>query len=221
MSASNLTDAAQNYLKTIWVASEWNDEKATVGHVAQALGLAAATVSVGIKRLSEQGLVDHEPYGAICLTPVGRRHALQIVRRHRLIETFLVQVLNYRWDQVHEDAEHMEHAVSDLMIDRLDLLLGRPARDPHGDPIPAADGTIERPQATPLPEVASGSQVRVEQISDSDASLLQLLAGRGAGIGSVATLNRAADSTCVLVFEGGQTVSLDLPAAQRVRVSTA
>lgn len=221
MSASDLTDTAQNYLKTVWAAGEWSDEKATIGHVAEKMGLTAATVSVGIKKLGEQGFVEHQPYGAITLTPDGRRCALEVVRRHRLIETFLVQVLHYRWDQVHEDAEHMEHAVSDLMIERLDELLGHPSRDPHGDPIPTAEGTIERPCALPLPEVSVGRRVRIEQISDSDVGLLQLLAGIGVRVGSYADLENGAEAgTFILHFDEGKTLTLDVQSAALVRVST-
>lgn len=221
MSASDLTDTAQNYLKTVWAVGEWSEEDATISKVAERMSLSAATVSVGIKKLSEQGLVEHQPYGGIELTALGRRYALEIVRRHRLIETFLVQVLHYRWDQVHEDAEHMEHAVSDLMIERLDELLGHPRRDPHGDPIPSADGHVEWPRTVRLADAEPDTQVRIEQISDSDAELLQQLAHQGIGVGSagqVLTRDRYGTSTTVVFADHGQ-VEFSPASAGRVRVS--
>lgn len=221
MSTTDLSDAAQNYLKVIWGLGEWTDEPATTGRIAERMGVTPATVSVGVKRLAEQGLVEHQPYGSIALTAEGRRHALDIVRRHRLIETFLVQVLHYRWDQVHEDAEHMEHAVSDLMIERLAALLGNPTSDPHGDPIPGPDGTIVRPETIPLSQVPDGMTVRIEQIADSNPSLLQELADKRAGLGSVATVlaTRPYDTSTSLSFEDGARMTLGPEAAESIRVS--
>ncbi|MDF2443740.1 MAG: DtxR family transcriptional regulator, Mn-dependent transcriptional regulator, partial [Subtercola sp.] len=138
MSLPPLTNAAQDYLKVIWAASEWEPEPVTVKQLAERTGVSAATVSDGIRKLAGLGMVAHEPYGSIELTEAGRAVAIGMVRRHRLVETFLVEMLGYSWDEVHDEAEVLEHAVSDLLIDRIDRQLGFPARDPHGDPIPTA-----------------------------------------------------------------------------------
>ena len=114
----------------IWSATEWSDSPITVGAMAERMGVRPATVSDGIRRLAKQGLVTHAPYGSIELTATGREHAVEMVRRHRLLETFLVQVLGYGWDEVHDEAEILEHAVSDTMIKRIDERLGYPTRDP-------------------------------------------------------------------------------------------
>lgn len=184
MSVSVLSASTQNYLRLIWTQQEWSDAPVTTTDVAVRMGLKLPTVSDAIRKLDEQGLVEHARYGAIALTAEGRGYALAMVRRHRLIETFLVQVLHYGWDEVHEEAEHLEHAVSDLMIDRIDRLLDHPERDPHGDPIPRADGTVRRPAAVQLSQVPEGSTVLVERISDADPALLQFLADRGIRVGT-------------------------------------
>jgi DtxR family Mn-dependent transcriptional regulator len=155
-------------------------------------GVKLSTASDAVRKLTDQGLVEHNPYGAVTLTEEGRLHAVAMVRRHRLIETFLVEVLDYSWDQVHDEAESLEHAVSDFMVERLDEHLGHPHRDPHGDPIPSADGDVTQLDAMLLSSVPLGSRARVERISDADAGLLQFLAERGIGVGSVVETRPAA-----------------------------
>ena len=141
----DLTTVAQDYLKVIWTAQEWSLEKVSTKMLAERIGVSASTASESIRKLADQGLVNHEKYGAVTLTEAGRRAALAMVRRHRLMETFLVRELGYSWDEVHDEAEVLEHAVSDRMLDRIDAKLGHPTRDPHGDPIPAADGQVPTP----------------------------------------------------------------------------
>lgn len=191
MSVSQLSISTQNYLKVIWSLQEWSDAPASPGRIAEKTGLHLSTVSGAMPKLAEQGLVEHVPYSGVKLTDAGRTIAVAMVRRHRLIETFLVRTLGYGWEQVHDEAEHLEHAVSDFMIDRIDAVLGHPTRDPHGDPIPTADGTVDRPEATPLSEVAARvadaaerARVRVERISDEDSGLLLHLASRGITVGA-------------------------------------
>lgn len=184
MTVSKLSASSQNYLKAIWSLGEWSDEPVTTTALAERTGVKLSTASDAVRRLAEQGFIDHTPYGAVKLTAAGRRHALAMVRRHRLIESFLVEALKYRWDQVHDEAEVLEHAVSDFMIERIDELLRHPQRDPHGDPIPSADGKIDKPDAIRLTELGAGRQARVERIADDDARLLQFLADHGIGYGS-------------------------------------
>ncbi|WP_425956612.1 metal-dependent transcriptional regulator [Xylanimonas sp. McL0601] len=190
MDPAELTPVAQDYLKAVWSALEWASEgtKVSTGQLADRLGVGPSTVSETVQRLSEQGLLAHEPYRGVGLTERGRAYALVMVRRHRLLETWLVQQLGYAWDEVHDEAEHLEHAVSDRLVERLDALLGHPARDPHGDPIPAADGRVVRPDAVPLAELAAGESGVVARISDADAGDLRLLAGLGIALDVAVTV---------------------------------
>jgi DtxR family Mn-dependent transcriptional regulator len=144
-----------------------------------------------------------------------------MVRRHRLIETFLVEVLGYRWDQVHDEAENLEHAVSDFMVDRVDAYLGHPTRDPHGDPIPGPDGHVARPEAVLLSEVAPRTRVRVERISDADPELLQFFAQRGIGIGTVFEVQAGAPYSDAITArtDGGDSVALGRSATDAVWVA--
>jgi DtxR family Mn-dependent transcriptional regulator len=156
----------------------------TSSQLAARLGLAPSSVTEMVKKLTVQGLVEHALYGTIVLTARGRAEALRMVRRHRLIETWLVSEFGYGWDEVHDEAEVLEHVVSDRMIDAIDARLGHPTADPHGDPIPAADGTVPPSRGVRLSEVPAGGAVRVVRISDSDPEVLRLLEGRGIGVGT-------------------------------------
>ncbi|CAN5147145.1 manganese-binding transcriptional regulator MntR [soil metagenome] len=183
MPLSDLTNAAQDYLKVIWAASEWSDDTGaasiTVKQLAERAGVSTATVSDGIRKLAGLGMLVHEPYGSIELTDEGRAVAVEMVRRHRLVETFLVEVLGYSWDEVHDEAEVLEHAVSNTMVDRIDRMLGFPVRDPHGDPIPSADGHSHRPDAVRLGDAEPGHPLVVLRISDADPALLRYVADKG------------------------------------------
>ncbi|MGO1638943.1 metal-dependent transcriptional regulator [Ancrocorticia populi] len=183
VAVSDLSVSAQNYLRSVWSLSEWTDAPVTTSLIAEKTGLKPSTVSDGIRKLTEQGLLGHAPYGAVTLTEDGRAYAVSMVRRHRLIETFLVEVLGYRWDQVDDEAEVLEHAVSDFMIEQIDQVLGHPSRDPHGDPIPLADGTLFDVEAAPLNREDVGSTVTVERISDADPELLQFFTNEGIRVG--------------------------------------
>ncbi len=203
----DLTPVAQDYLKVIWSAGEWSEAPVTTTRLARRLGVSASTVSETVRRLTDQGLVEHEPYGAVALTGVGRASAVAMVRRHRLIETFLVERLGYSWDEVHDEAEVLEHAVSGLMVERMDEALGRPYRDPHGDPIPSADGTVRTPSARRLWDVPPGHW-RVVRISDEDPSLLRSFAGFGLGL-DAGVVVRARAVAAVVVDVDGRTIELD------------
>ncbi|MCW3156818.1 metal-dependent transcriptional regulator [Micropruina sonneratiae] len=166
----DLTPVAQDYLKVIWSATEWGDPPITSKGLAARLHTSAAGVTDMVKRLAGQGLVDYESYRPVRLTPAGERLAVAMVRRHRLIETFLVRMLGYDWAEVHDEAEALEHAASEQLIERIDALLGHPAADPHGDPIPGADGTLRRPDAM-RPGEAQGP-CTVVRVSDADPAIL-------------------------------------------------
>jgi DtxR family Mn-dependent transcriptional regulator len=170
------SSSIEDYVKVIYGFTEWQAKPITSSQLAQRLGVANSSVSEMVRKLKDQGLVDHKPYSAITLTPAGVRLALSMVRRHRLIETYLVQELGYSWDEVHDEAELREHAVSDTFIERMATKLGNPQRDPHGDPIPAADGTVLLPPAHLLAELDEGHTGRITRISDENPDLLRYLA---------------------------------------------
>jgi len=178
MSVANLTQATQDYLKAIWSLGEWSDGNVTVTALAERLGVRTSSASDGLRKLVDQGFVEHAPYGAIVLTAAGRAHAIAMVRRHRLLETYLAQELGYAWDEVHDEAEAMEHSVTDILIERMDAKLGHPTRDPHGDPIPSADGAPHLPPAIPINELA-GREGVVARISDSNPERLRVFAEAG------------------------------------------
>jgi DtxR family Mn-dependent transcriptional regulator len=223
VSVADLSSSTQDYLKVIWGFQEWSDAPVTTSGIAERLRLKPSTVSDALRRLTEQGMVEHAPYGSVSLTPPGRTLALAMVRRHRLIETFLVQVLNYSWDEVHNEAERLEHAVSDLMIERIDALLGRPARDPHGDPIPSAEGVVNRPRAVPLLTLPPQTPVRVERISDSDPDRLRYFASRGITLDANLDIMEAgpySDGVVIRVDGHPQTVHLGEASSGAIWVST-
>ncbi|WP_066461822.1 metal-dependent transcriptional regulator [Sanguibacter suarezii] len=196
-----LTSVAQDYLKVVWSLQEWSTEPVTTKLLAERLGVGPSTVSETVRRLDGQGLLTHPRYGAIGLTDLGRRQALKIVRRHRLIETFLVSELGYTWDEVHDEAEVLEHAVSDLMIDRIDARLGHPHRDPHGDPIPSPDGTVPTPPAVTLAVLDAGAQGTVARISDADAEVLRYFAEIGFGLDAEVRVVERRDFAGVICIE--------------------
>ena len=223
MSLSSLSDSSQNYLKAVWGLTEWSQEPVTASTIAARVGVRLSTASDAVRKLTAQGLLEHSPYGDVKLTPEGQVLALAVVRRHRLIETFLVEILGYTWDQVHDEAENLEHSISDFMAERIDSLLGFPERDPHGDPIPRPDGTISIPHAMPLSSLAVGQRARVERISDEDPALLQFFADRGLFYGVVIEkqpsppFSQACDVT---IEESGTILSLGTIATDAIWVST-
>ena len=220
----DLTTVAQDYLKTIWTVQEWSHEKVSTKLLAERIGVSPSTASESIRKLADQGLVNHEKYGAVTLTDEGRRAALHMVRRHRLMETFLVNELGYSWDEVHDEAEVLEHAVSDLMLDRIDAKLGHPTRDPHGDPIPAADGRVPTPPARQLSECENGDAGTVARISDADPEMLRYFDSVGISLDSRLRVLARRDFAGLIsvAIEGGEggdaTVDLGSPAAEAIWV---
>ncbi len=172
---AQLSSMAQDYLRLIWKSQEWSDDPVSTNALAGRLGVSPSTVSGNIKKLASHGLIDHTPYSAIQLSRRGHDAAVQMVRRHRLLETYLVVRLGYGWDEVHDEAENLEHSVSELFIERIDADLGHPARDPHGDPIPDAEGRVERPAARQLSQAEPGDCGFIARILDDDAELLRYL----------------------------------------------
>ena len=182
------SDSVENYLKVIYTHTEWQPAPATVSALAAKLQLAPSSVTEMIKKMDRLGLVEHVRYGAVTLTAEGLLAALDMVRKHRLLESYLVSELGYSWDEVHDEAEVLEHVVSPLLLDRIDARLGRPTRDPHGDPIPGADGTLNLPDATLLADMMVGATGSVVRISDADPSLLNLADQAGLGLDTTVTV---------------------------------
>jgi DtxR family Mn-dependent transcriptional regulator len=176
--------AVEDYLKVIHALEERAEGEITTSRLAERLGVSASSVSGMVRKLCELGLLEHPRYGGIAFTETGRRVALGVVRRHRLIESYLVAELGYRWDEVHDEAEVLEHAVSDRMLDRIDAKLGHPTRDPHGDPIPAANGQVPTPDARQLSVCQNGDAGTVARISDSDPEMLRYFDSVGISLDS-------------------------------------
>jgi DtxR family Mn-dependent transcriptional regulator len=175
----------ENYVKTIYVlAQKANAAEVATGQIAAALGVLPGTVTSMLKTLDESNLATYTPYEGVRLTAAGRALALRVLRRHRLIEQFLSQTLNLSWDEVHEEAEHMEHAVSDALVDRIDAFLGHPTTDPHGDPIPQADGSMAAVADRPLSQCRPGEQFRVARVVDQSPTFLRSLTESGLEIDS-------------------------------------
>ncbi|WP_280232428.1 metal-dependent transcriptional regulator [Nocardia cyriacigeorgica] len=214
-----LSSVAQDYLKVIWTAQEWSQEKVSTKLLAERIGVSASTVSEAVRKLADQGLVEHARYGAITLTEHGRSAAVAMVRRHRLIETFLVNELGYGWDEVHDEAEVLEHAVSDLLMARIDAKLGYPDRDPHGDPIPSADGAVPTPPARQLSDFGDGESGRVARISDSDPAMLRYFDEVGIALDTPITVVERRDfagTVAIRVGADDQPVDLGTPAAEAI-----
>jgi DtxR family Mn-dependent transcriptional regulator len=180
--ATATSSSIEDYVKVIYSFTEWQDKPITSTQLATRLGVANSSVSEMVRKLKDQDLVEHEPYSPIRLTAAGLKLALGMVRRHRLLETYLVRELGYTWDEVHEEAELLEHAVSETFIERMSAKLGHPNRDPHGDPIPDAGGRITMPPSHRLDELDPGHRGRVSRISDHDPELLRYLEQHGIGV---------------------------------------
>lgn len=173
-----LSGPVEDYLKAIYEL-ERSAEAAETNAIARLLGIAPASVSGMVRRLVEQGLITHERYRGVRLTTLGRRAALKTLRRHRVIEAYLTSALGYSWDRVHDEAERLEHAASDELIDRMAAAIGEPETDPHGAPIPTREGTLRERSLVALASLQPGSTARVERVSDRNAERLRYLAELG------------------------------------------
>lgn len=206
------TVAIEDYLKTIYTHTEWQAEPITPSALAERLGIAPSSVTEMVKKLAAAGLIAHVPYGPLRLTAAGELRATAVVRRHRLIETWLVREMGYDWDEVHAEAEVLEHSVSDRLLDAIDARLGFPPHDPHGDPIPANDGSVARAPAVLLAEATPGHRGTVLRISDRDGEILRDLAADGVGPGVTLTVVQP----LAVTVDGGGTVELSAAAAQSI-----
>jgi DtxR family Mn-dependent transcriptional regulator len=179
------TSTAEDYLKALYrLRDEGGKDRVSTGDIAHHLGLTPGSVTGMLQRMERSGLVEYAPHQGARLTSSGTEEALRIVRRHRLLELFLVEALGMSWDEVHEEADLLEHSASDRLIDRIDKHLGYPDRDPHGDPIPDAQGNMTALHAQPLVDVPAGATFHVRQVDDSSGELLRYLREGGLKLGS-------------------------------------
>ena len=207
--------AIDDYLKTIYHHTEWQSVAITPSQLAAELALAPSTVTEMVQKLAALGLVSHRPYGPVSLTDAGRARAAAIIRRHRLIETWLVREFDYAWDEVHDEAEVLEHAISDRLLEGISARLGHPTRDPHGDAIPDASGTVVTEPFVLLAEAVIGHSGRVLRVSDRDPALLRALEGAGIDVGHAVTV---AGRGAVQV-DGGATIELPDAATSAVWIT--
>lgn len=172
-----VSESAQDYLKAIWKLQRSGEMSTTA--LAEALEVSPASATAMLKKLATLGLVVHERYHGATLTPTGERMALEVVRHHRLLELYLMEALGLSWDQVHEEAERLEHHLSDELEARIDSALGFPTRDPHGDPIPSPELLLQSDEMVCLSDLEAGSMTVVRRVPDGDPELLRYLATLG------------------------------------------
>src|SRR5579884_980737 len=174
-----VTSAVEDYAKAIYALERRGESGVSTNALAERLGVTAASASGMVKRLGDLGLVEHRPYRGVSLTEAGRRVALEVIRHHRLLEMYLVQSLGVPWDRVHDEAEVLEHVLSDELEDVIAAKLGHPTRDPHGDPIPSRELTIEEGTTRSLQALLPGDRGTFTRVSDSDPAMLRFLGARG------------------------------------------
>jgi DtxR family transcriptional regulator, Mn-dependent transcriptional regulator len=216
----------ENYLKAIFQAQSGLSDAAglvSMGHLASVLGVVPGTATAMVKALSESGLVLYEPYAGVRLTPAGVKLAAMVLRRHRLVELFLVKVMGMSWAEVHDEAELLEHAVSDRLIDRIDEMLGRPEADPHGDPIPHPDGALTSPDYDTLLTCSLHAPVTVRRVSDQDGDFLRFAERHGLKPGQVVSVEErdASADSVRLRARGDREVTIGARAASKVLVQAA
>lgn len=218
------TSTVEDYLKCILQEQQKGNDLVPMGKIAGNLGVASGTVTAMVKTLAESGLVHYAPYSGVELTDAGRQLATRVLRRHRLIELFLVEIMGVDWGFVHEEAEHLEHAVSDRLVERMDEMLGHPAVDPHGDPIPTAQGEFEESDAEDLLNCTTGRRLRVTRVRDQSSSFLRLVEDRGLRPGNVVEIEKrdpAAETVAIRLEESGTSVGLGFGAAAKILVEPA
>jgi DtxR family Mn-dependent transcriptional regulator len=210
----------ENYVKTIYQLAAPGETAVATGQISAALGVLPGTVTSMLKTLDESQLATYTPYEGVRLTAAGHALALRVLRRHRLIERFLVETLSLSWDEVHDEAENMEHAVSDWLVDRIDAMLGYPKTDPHGDPIPRADGTVAVTVDRRLADCEAGERFHVARVTDQSPEFLRFLSQAGLEIGTKGSLvanEPALDQVTVCVAGVNRTLTGDTAAKLMVQ----
>lgn len=215
------TRSEEDHIKAIY-GLEQKGPSAFTNDIAERLNTKASSVTDMLKKLAEKGVVKHAPYHGAVLTAKGRKHALMLVRKHRLWETFLVQRLGFGWDEVHAVAEQLEHVSSEKLIERLDDYLERPSFDPHGDPIPDSNGKMPQRETRLLSDCAVGERVRLAAVHDTSDALLQLLDAKGLAIGMTLDVSARApfDGSLELRSKQGPTYAISATVAQHLLITT-
>lgn len=219
MSNVAVTRVVEDYVTLIWKAFEWPGGTPTTTDLATQLGVTPSTVSTTLKKLARDGFIEYEPYGEITLTDTGHALAVRVVRRHRILETYLVHALGMPWDEVHDEADHLEHAISDAVLQRMDDALGNPTHDPHGAPIPDATGVVRINHDESLADASPPATFQVTRVSDRSSDLLRYLQSLGISVGAqlrVNEVNAAADAIRLSI--DGARVQLSLSSAAAIRV---
>lgn len=215
------TSTVENYVKQIYLLQQGHPgDRVPMGKLAAMMGVVPGTATSMVKALSDSGLVEYEPRGGIRLTPGGEQLALHVLRRHRLVELFLVNALGLDWSEVHEEAEDLEHAISDKVIEKIDGFLNHPSFDPHGDPIPSAKGKIPSIEWLCLADCPMNRSCRISRVVDQDPKFLQFAERNGLTPGASVRIkerDRQADSVTVLLA-GRKTVMLGMNAASKILV---
>jgi DtxR family transcriptional regulator, Mn-dependent transcriptional regulator len=214
------TIAVENYLKHVLLLSEGGEELVSMGELAAAVAVVPGTATTMVKALADEGLVEHRPRHGVRLTAAGRRMALTVLRKHRLVETFLVNVLKMDWSKVHEEAEQLEHAISDEVLDRLDALLGHPTTDPHGDPIPSRQGKLSSQVYATLATCVTERPVKIVRITEQSEEFLQFAEQNGLQPGtSLRVMDRNLTAGLVTLRKtGSRTLALSVVAAGKILV---
>lgn len=219
------SSTVENYLKAIHhgqSALPKGQRLLPMGHVASALSVTPGTATTMVKALAESGLVEYEPYTGVRLTKAGDKLAALVLRRHRLVELFLVQVMGMSWDEVHEDAEQLEHVVSDRLIERIDAMLGRPTHDPHGDPIPDSHGAIVDRHLDSLLTCPTMTPLRVIRVADQDPSFLRFIESNNLKPGqTIAVDARDAAADSIVLRTNERTLTIGMRAASKLLVEIA
>jgi DtxR family Mn-dependent transcriptional regulator len=214
------TVTVENYLKHVLLLSEGSDALVPMGSLATAVAVVPGTATTMVKALADEGLVEHQPRHGVRLTAEGRRVALNVLRKHRLVETFLVHVLKMDWSKVHDEAEQLEHAISDEVLDRLDALLGHPATDPHGDPIPSRQGKLSSQVYATLATCVTERPLRIVRVTEQSAEFLRFAEQNGLQPGTSVRVNERNLTAGLLTLRraNGRLLPLSVAAAGKILV---
>ena len=217
------SDAAEDYLRRIYLLQEEQQrDLLPMGELADGMGVVPGTATAMVKKLAAKGLVRYEPYSGVCLSEEGQAEALHLIRRHRLIEVFLVETLGFDWSEIHDEANRLEHAISDHVLERIDAKMGHPQDDPHGDPIPDPQGNVREVPMRPLDTCSKGERLRIMRIREQKAEFLRFLDRKGLKPGariSVEDFDVYGDAIR-LWSTNGNLVTLGTKAATKLLVAT-
>jgi DtxR family Mn-dependent transcriptional regulator len=216
-----ITPPIEDYLKAIYTLGRESAGRASTSAIAERMDVSAASATNMMQRLAEMKLVDYVPYKGVSLTDAGEKIALEVIRHHRLIELYLAEALGYAWDEVHEEAERLEHVISEEFEDRIDAMLGHPTTDPHGDPIPPKTGAMPHQPLRPLSEARPGERVVVRRVGDRDAAILRRLAELGVVPGALLAVTGGGPAGSPITVErDGSPFAIDADLAGHVFVES-